>query len=141
VPFVKHTDGNVWRILDLLVEAGIDALHPIEPAAGMRIDEVKRRYGDRIAVIGNVDCSIVLPLLSEHDVVEVVKETIAKAAPGGGFVLSSSNSIHPGVKPENFLAMVKAAREYGRYPILEEFAREYSTKDFYARVFGKRSTA
>jgi len=37
VPFVKHTDGNVWRILDLLVEAGIDALHPIEPAAGMKI--------------------------------------------------------------------------------------------------------
>jgi uroporphyrinogen decarboxylase len=107
----------------------------------MRIEEVKRRYCDRIAVIGNVDCSIVLPLLSEHDVVEVVKETIAKAAPGGGFVLSSSNSIHPGVKPENFLAMVKAAREYGRYPIPEEFAREYSTRDFYAGVFGKRSAA
>jgi len=138
VPFVKHTDGNVWRILDMLVEAGIDALHPIEPAAGMRIEEVKRRYGDRIAVIGNVDCSIVLPLLSELDVVEVVKETIAKAAPGGGFVLSSSNSIHPGVKPENFLAMVKAAREYGRYPIPEELAREYSARDFYAKIFGGR---
>jgi len=43
VPFVKHTDGNVWRILDLLVEAGIDALHPIEPAAGMKIKKRRLR--------------------------------------------------------------------------------------------------
>ena len=45
------------------------------------------------------------------------------------------------MKPENFLAMVKAVREYGRYPIPEKFVREYSTRDFYARVFGKRSAA
>jgi len=46
-----------------------------------------------------------------------VKETIAAAAPGGGYVISSSNSIHPGCKPENYIAMVKAARKYGDYPI------------------------
>ena len=49
---------------------------------------------------------------------ESVKETIAKAAPGGGYIISSSNSIHPGCKPENYLAMVEAAREYGHYPKL-----------------------
>jgi len=136
VPFIKHTDGNLWPILDLLVEAGIDALHPLEPAAGMDIGRVKRLWGDRIAVVGNVDCSVVLPLLDEHDVEEVVKETIAKAAPGGGFVLSSSNSIHPGVKPQNFLAMVRAARKYGKYPIDEDLIKEYSQADFYKRVFG-----
>ncbi|RLF05265.1 MAG: hypothetical protein DRK00_04835, partial [Thermoprotei archaeon] len=138
VPFIKHTDGNVWPILDMIVEAGVDALHPIEPAAGMDIGEVKRRYGDRIAVVGNVDCTIVLPLLTEREVEEVVKETIAKAAPGGGFILSSSNSIHPGVKPENFLAMVRAARRYGRYPISDDLIRQYSRRNFYAKIFAQR---
>jgi uroporphyrinogen decarboxylase len=43
VPFIKHTDGNIWAILDDLVQAGIDALDPIEPAAGMDIGEVKAK--------------------------------------------------------------------------------------------------
>jgi uroporphyrinogen decarboxylase len=46
-----------------------------------------------------------------------VGETIAAAGPGGGYIISSSNSIHPGCKPENYLAMVEAAREYGKYPL------------------------
>jgi uroporphyrinogen decarboxylase len=48
---------------------------------------------------------------------ESVKDTIAQAAPGGGYIISSSNSIHPGCKPENYIAMVEAARKYGKYPI------------------------
>lgn len=117
LPFIKHTDGNLWRILDLIVDTGIDGLHPIEPLAGMDIGEVKERYGDRIALVGNVDCSLLLPLGSEEQVVEAVKETIAKASFGGGHVLSSSNSIHPGVDPSNFRAMLGAVREFGRYPL------------------------
>ena len=138
VPFIKHTDGNIWSFLPQIVEAGINALHPIEPAAGMDIMEVKRRYGDRIAVIGNIDCSIVLPLMGEKEVEEVVKETIAKVAPGGGYILSSSNSIHPGVKPENFIKMVETARRYGKYPIDEDFIKKYSKRNFYSRVFASK---
>jgi uroporphyrinogen decarboxylase len=50
-------------------------------------------------------------------VVRAVKECILKASPAGGYILSSSNSIHSGVKPENFLAMVEAAKKFGKYPI------------------------
>lgn len=99
LPFIKHTDGNLWKILDLIVDTGIDGLHPNEPLAGMDIGEVKERYGHRIAVVGNVDCSMLLPLGTEEEVIEAVKETIAKASVGGGHILSSSNSIHPAVKP------------------------------------------
>ncbi|GEM_PF-4725816 len=49
---------------------------------------------------------------------ESVRDTIAAAVPGGGYIISSSNTIHPGVKPENYIAMVEAAREFGRYPEL-----------------------
>jgi uroporphyrinogen decarboxylase len=133
VPFIKHTDGNIWAILDDMVQAGIDALDPIEPAAGMDIGEVKAKYGDRIAVIGNVDCSFVLTRGTVEEVEEAVKETIAKASPGGGHILASSNSIHPAVKPENYKAMVKAARRYGRYPIDPELIAQYRNRNYIAK--------
>ena len=51
LPFIKHTDGNIWKILDMMVEAGIDGLHTIELHVGMDIGEVKRRCGDKICLV------------------------------------------------------------------------------------------
>lgn len=115
--FLKHTDGNIWSLLDMLVDAGIDGICPLEPGAGMDIGEVKERYGDQVAVVGNIDCTALLPKGSEEEVREAVRDCISKAAPQGGYILSSSNTIHYGVKPTNYLAMVKALREYGRYRV------------------------
>jgi len=137
LPFIKHSDGNLWKILDMIVDTGIDGLHPNEPMAGMDIREVKEKYGHRIAVVGNVDCSMLLPSGTEEQVIEAVKETIAKASVGGGHILSSSNSIHPAVKPENYRAMVSAAREHGRYPLDSSMVRKYRCRDYIAR-FGRR---
>ncbi|MFA4044716.1 MAG: hypothetical protein HZRFUVUK_001516 [Candidatus Fervidibacterota bacterium] len=136
--FIKHTDGNIWAILDDLVEAGIDAIDPLEPIAGMDIGEVKAKYGDRIAVIGNVDCSYLLCYGTVDEVVEAVKETIAKASPGGGHILASSNSIHPAVKPELYKAMVETAKEYGRYPIDEKLVAEYRSRNYIAKYIAVR---
>lgn len=130
VPYVKHTDGNIWPLLDSMVEAGIDAIDPLEPAAGMDIGQVKRRYGDRIAVVGNVDCTDLLPHASLAEVEEAVKETIAKASPGGGHILASSNSIHPAVRPENYRAMVQAARRWGIYPLDARMVAEYRQQSY-----------
>ncbi len=132
LPFMKHTDGNLWPILDMIVDTGIDILDPIEPVAGMDIGRVKNLYGDRIALAGNVDCSYLLPRATPQEVREAVKETLAKGGVGGGLVLASSNSIHPSVKPENYKAMVDAAREYGRYPLDPQMVAEYSEKDYAA---------
>jgi hypothetical protein len=46
VPVFKHTDGNITKILDLIVDTGIDGLRPIDPMAGMDLGDVKQRYGD-----------------------------------------------------------------------------------------------
>jgi len=133
VPFIKHTDGNLWPIIDMMVDAGIDCLDPLEPMAGMDIGEVKKRYGDRIAVAGNVDCGELLSRGTPEEVVEAVKETIAKAAVGGGHILASSNSIHPAVKPENYRAMVEAGKRYGRYPLDPKIVEEYREKNYIAK--------
>lgn len=112
----KHSDGNLWPILDDLIEAGFDGVHPIQPQC-MDIGDVKRHCAGRVAVLGNIDCIGVLVSGTPEEVEESVKETIKVAAPGGGYILSSSNSIHPDVKPENFIAMCRAARKYGKYPV------------------------
>jgi len=113
----KHTDGNIMTVLDGLVEAGIDGIDPIDPLAKMDLATVKERWGDRIAIKGNVDCAYLLVTGEEAEVVEAVKECIRIAGPGGGYACSSSNSIHSGVKPNLYIAMLDAIREYGVYPL------------------------
>ena len=132
--YIKHTDGDIWRLIDLLVEAGIDALDPLEPIARMDIGEVKRRYGQRLALIGNIDCTELLPHGSLADVEAAVQETIAKAAPGGGYVLASSNSIHPGVNPQNYRTMVETARRWGNYPLDPRFVQQHAAKNYMAAL-------
>ena len=115
VPCLKHTDGNIWSIFDMLVSTGIAGIHPIDPESGMDMGKAKTKYGDRICLMGNIDCGATLCWGTEEEVRQEVKECIRKAGKGGGLICGSSNSIHSGVKPENYLAMVAAIREYGKY--------------------------
>ncbi|UCB44514.1 MAG: hypothetical protein JSV25_09845 [Spirochaetota bacterium] len=133
IPIIKHTDGNIWSIIDMIIDTGIDCLNPLEPNADMDIGKVKEKYGKRIALMGNIDCGELLSRGKPEEVVEAVKETIAKAAPGGGYILSSSNSIHPAVNPQNYKTMLEACRRFGQYPLDEKMIEEYKTKDYYAR--------
>ncbi|MCK4244008.1 MAG: hypothetical protein KAX20_00095 [Candidatus Omnitrophica bacterium] len=116
IKIVKHSDGNVWPILDDFIEVGFDGIHPIQPQC-MDIKEVKKYLTGKACVLGNIDCRDLLPFGTEEEVERTVKETIKKAAPGGGYIISSSNSIHPNCKPENYIAMVKAVHKYGKYPL------------------------
>ena len=111
---MKHSDGNLYPILDDLISLGIDGLHPIEPGA-MDLADVKNRYGSRIFLRGNVDNMHVLPYGSEEDVRRDVRRCIDAAAKGGGFILAESNSMHANVKTENIWTMIDEARKYGVY--------------------------
>ncbi len=117
IKYVKHTDGDVRLILDGLVDiARVDGVHSLDPSAGVDIGEVKEKYGSKIFLMGNVSVDN-LALKSIPEIVEETKECIRKAAPGGGFVLCSSNSWYTHCKIENCLAMVRTGMEYGKYPI------------------------
>jgi len=114
---IKHTDGYIMDILDYLVDSGIDCLDPIDPTANMDIGLIKKKYGKRICIKGNVNCVTTLVTGSLEDVEDNVKYCIKNAGYGGGYILSSSNTIHSSVKPKNFTAMMRATREYGKYPL------------------------
>jgi uroporphyrinogen decarboxylase len=112
---IKHTDGNIWPIMDMLIETGLDMLGPLEPAY-MALDEVRRYSNMRVGVVGNVD----VDLLSRGTVEEVVattREQLARISPLGGHFLASGNSITSFVNGENFMAMIRTVQEFGRYPI------------------------
>ena len=113
----KHSDGNCWSFLDDLVEAGVDGFHPVDPTAGMEIGEVKQKYGDKLCLMGNVNCAHTLSFGTAEEVRQETKEVIHKAGIGGGLIAASSNTIHVAVKPENYVEMVRTIREYGKYPV------------------------
>jgi uroporphyrinogen decarboxylase len=104
-------------IIDIIMDSGIDCIDPIDPVAGMSLAHIKKTYGDRVSIKGNVDCANTLVYGSVEETIEETKNCIRTAAPGGGYILSSSNTIHASVKPENYLAMLDTLKKYGNYPI------------------------
>jgi len=111
-PLIYHTDGLLFEVMDDIIDCGVDALHPIEPQA-MAIAEVKKRYGDRLCLIGHVDVDL-LSRGTPEDVREQVRKNIEEAAYNGGYCVGSGNSVPDYVKYENYIAMLAAAKEFGR---------------------------
>jgi uroporphyrinogen decarboxylase len=112
---VKHSDGYIQPILADIVNAGIDGLNPLEPCAGMDLAEVKAAYGSRVCLIGNIDCGELLSHGAPEQVAAAVAEAIRVGAPGGRYMLSSSNSIHASVNPDNYRVMIETGLRLGRY--------------------------
>jgi uroporphyrinogen decarboxylase len=116
LPLIYHSDGKLYEVMDDLIECGIDALHPIEPKA-MDIAYLKRKYGHRLCLCGNIDLSYTLTLGTPEEVAEEVKQRLREIAPGGGYCAGSSNSIIEYVPLSNFNALRETVLRYGRYPI------------------------
>ena len=114
--YLFRTDGDLWSIeQEFFVESGIDGYGEIDYEAGMDLDRLKARHGDRITFWGNVPCGTILHHGTTREVVDFTKHIIDVAAPGGGFMLGSSNCVMPGTPARNVMAMVETARTYGRY--------------------------
>jgi uroporphyrinogen decarboxylase len=109
---IKHTDGNIMPILDALVSANPHAIHSIDPQAGVSLAEVKRLVGDKVCVIGNVNCAL-LQTGTEEDVIAEVRRALRQGKPGGGYVFSTSNCIYTGMPLERYELMLKVWREEG----------------------------
>ena len=111
---IKHTDGNIMPILDQLVQANPHALHSLDPQAGVDIAEVKRLYGDRVCLIGNVNCGL-LQTGTDQQVIESARYALRAGMPGGGYIFSTSNCIYTGMALERYELMLKVWREEGNY--------------------------
>jgi len=110
---IKHTDGQLWPILDLMIEEGIDGWQGIQPEIGMSLPALQQRYGGKLCFWGGVS----MPALitgTEQDVEQEVRIACESAPEAGGLVITCANSVMVGVKYQNYLAQLRAARRYGQ---------------------------
>jgi len=112
---IKHTDGNIMPIIDQLVEANPHALHSLDPQGGVDIAEVKRLYGHRVCLIGNVNCGL-LDTGTEEEVIESARYALRHGMPGGGYIFSTSNCVYTGMKLSRYELMLDVWRKEGNYP-------------------------
>jgi len=116
IPWVYHSDGDLTRVFDDLLSLGMNCINPIEPPT-MDIEKIKKQYGDKVALWGNIDLVHTLPYGTIEEVEAEVKERICKIGKGGGFILGTANSITDFCKVENVMAMSRAVKKYGKYPL------------------------
>jgi len=105
-----HSHGRVSRLLDIIVEMGADAIDPLEPPPQGDADlaEVKKKYGDRLILFGNIELSY-LEYWEAGQIEDYVKRSIEAAAKGGGYV------IMPTAAPINAPLWEKTAQNYYRF--------------------------
>jgi 5-methyltetrahydrofolate--homocysteine methyltransferase len=113
-PVMFHSDGNVDELVPMLLEAGVDCLHPLDPY-GVDYRNIKRKFGDKVCLAGNIDIEFPLAHGTPEDVEKDVKAHMEAMKPGGGYVCGSSHSIVNYVPHENFIAMLNAIHTYGAY--------------------------
>ncbi|MHC4872554.1 MAG: uroporphyrinogen decarboxylase family protein [Planctomycetota bacterium] len=110
LPWIFHSDGNLYSVLDDLLSLGMSALHPIEPEA-MDLKEFKDHVEGKICIIGNVSVDL-LARGTPEEVREAVRDCMERGAPGGGYMISSGNSIPGYASMENVRAMIDAIEEF-----------------------------
>ncbi len=117
-PHVKvnlHCCGSVRALLPDLIDAGLDALNPIQiRSAGMDAAGLKRDFGQQITLWGGgCDTQVVLMAKSPEEVAQHVREQVRVLKPGGGFVFQQVHNILATVPPENIVAMFDAVNSEG----------------------------
>jgi len=106
-------------ILDQLVQARPDALHSIDPQAGVDIAEVKRLVGDQVCLIGNVNCGL-LQTGTDQEVIASARYALRSGMPGYGYVFATSNVVYTGMRLERYELMLSVWRVEGNYPEPED---------------------
>lgn len=114
--YLHHSCGNVFSIIDILIECGVDILNPIQPAAAeMMPSNLKKTYGKSIVFHGGVDTQQLLPYGTKEEIREAVGTIMRQMRGNGGYIFACAHNIQEDVPPENIVYMLEAADEYGRF--------------------------
>lgn len=113
---LMHNCGSIRQFLPDLIEAGVQAINPVQvTAAHMDPQGLKRDFGKHLVFWGGgSDTQTVLPFGTPAEVVSQVRERMEVFSPGGGFVFASVHIIQPGTSPENIIATFETARDWSR---------------------------
>ena len=112
-----HSCGKSMALLEMLAETDLNCVNPLEapPMGDVDLAEVKRLYGKKMSLMGNLQTTQVMLKGSPADVEEAAKKAMDDAGKDGGFLLSTGDQCGRDTPEENIFALVKAAKEYGKY--------------------------
>jgi uroporphyrinogen decarboxylase len=113
VKVMLHCCGGVRELIPDLIEAGLDAMNPVQTSCrGMDPTELKAEFGRELAFWGGgCDTQTILPQVTPEEIRRHVKERVKILSPGGGFIFQQVHNILANVPPENVVAMFDAARD------------------------------
>ena len=111
---IKHTDGDISKILDQLVECKPHAIHSLDPMAGVDIKTVKEQTRGKVALCGNVNCAL-LQTGTEAQIRESAEYCLKYGKPGGGYVYCTSNVPFKGLPLDRYLLVLDVWREHRNY--------------------------
>lgn len=110
---MAHSCGSIYKILDRLIDAGVDIIDPVQTtAADMAPEKLKERFGDRIVFHGAIDTQHILPKGTPEEVRTHAEETIRILGKDGGYIFVSCNSLQDDTPVENIDMMYRTAREF-----------------------------
>jgi uroporphyrinogen decarboxylase len=110
-----HSDGAIRSIIPDMINAGIDALNPLQwRAKDMELAGLKRDFGDQIILHGGVDNQQTIPFGSVEDVCSEVMHHIDVLGMGGGYILAPCHNIQSVTPPENVVALYETGYAYGK---------------------------
>lgn len=112
---IKHTDGNIMPILKQIADCGPHAIHSLDPQGGVEIPKVREIIGDKIALIGNVNCGLLQTGTDEECEKDIMRSLNEGMAAGKGYIFSTSNCVYTGMPLERYEKMVELWRKYGVY--------------------------
>ncbi|NQT58753.1 MAG: hypothetical protein HQ557_07200 [Bacteroidetes bacterium] len=115
IKLIYHNCGNASVIFDDLIDCGIDAIQPLEVKAGLDVVELKKKYKNRLAFIGNIDAQSILP----GNYLQIKKALLhnLNAAKGGGYIPMSDHSVPNTVSVSNYDYYISLIKKYGNYPL------------------------
>ena len=112
-----HSCGKSMALLEMLCETDLNCINPLEEAPMGDVDlvEVKRLYGKKFCLMGNLPTTDIMLHGRASDVEQAAKKAIDAAGKDGGFLLSTGDQCGRDTPDENIFAMVKTAKTYGKY--------------------------
>ena len=111
MPWIFHSDGNLLPALEDLSTLGMSGLHPLEPGA-MDLHELKEKWGKRLCLVGNVDIDHCMTDATPEEIDAVVEDRIRVLGPGGGYIISDSNSVPLSANPENVREIARCVEKH-----------------------------
>ena len=118
IPSHVHSCGPEKLLVQIMAEeTDLTVIDPLEvpPMGDCDLAELKKAYGDRLVLKGNLHTTKVMLDGTPQDVIEASKRAIDAAAAGGGFILSTGDQCGRDTPHENIFAMIEVAKTYGKY--------------------------